>query len=68
MCFFGDAGHLAGEDALGQEAVHVGDHVVVMRRVLHAARLALHVHQANRHAQFGGGIHRAFAAQGDKRR
>ena len=58
-----DARHLAGEDALGEEAVHVGDDVVVLRRRLHRARLAEHVHQHHRHAEFGRRVQRAFAAQ-----
>ena len=43
--------------------MHLGDNVVVMGGILHVARLALHVHQAHRHAQFGRGAARAVAAQ-----
>ena len=53
-----DAGHLAGEYALGEEAAHVGHDVVVTRIVLHRARLALHMHQAHRHLQRRGGVER----------
>ena len=59
-----DAGQFGGEDALGQEAVHLRHHVVVARVVLHRARLGGHVHQHHRHAQGGGGFQRALAAQG----
>src|SRR3546814_7471715 len=42
-----DARHLRGEDALGQEAVHVGDDVVVARGVLHRTRLAEQIGRAS---------------------
>ena len=63
MCFLAMPGHFRGEDAFGEEAVHVGDDIVVLRRILHRARLAEHVHQHHRHAERGGGVQRAFAAQ-----
>ena len=37
----------AGRHALGEERPHLADHVGVVRRALHGARLALHVHQAH---------------------
>ena len=40
-----DAGHFCSEQALHQETVHLGDHVIVVWVSLHVARLALHVHQ-----------------------
>ena len=43
--------------------MYLADHVVVMRLVLHAARLALHVHQAHRHAERGHRIQCTIAAQ-----
>src|SRR5690606_29486577 len=52
-----------GEHALGEEPVHLADHVVVVRCILHRRGLALHVHQADRHAELRRGIERAVAAQ-----
>jgi hypothetical protein len=43
-----NARHLGSEQALHQEAVHLGDHVVVVWIGLHVARFALHVHQHHR--------------------
>ena len=58
-----NAGHFGGEDALGQETVHLAHHIVVLRCGLHRTRFALHVHQHDGDAECGGGIERAFAAQ-----
>ena len=58
-----DAGHLAGEDALGEKAAHVGHDIAVVRVVLHRARLAEHVHQADRDLQRRNGIERTLAPQ-----
>ena len=58
-----DAAELAGEDAIGEEALDLADHIVVTRVLLHRPRLALHVHQADGGTGFGGGLERAGEAQ-----
>ncbi len=52
-----DAGRQRGVAAFGQEGRHAGDDVVVVvvRRHLHRAGLALHVHQADADGRVGGG-------------
>ena len=58
-----NASRLASSHALGQERMHFGHHVVVMRRDLHRPRLALHVHQAHRRVALGHRLQRAGARQ-----
>ena len=58
-----DSRHVAGKQPACKKPVNVGQHVVVMRCVLHAPGLALHVHEADRHRQFGGDLERLVALQ-----
>ena len=44
---------VSGREALLEERGHLGDDIVVARRLLHRARLSLHVHQAQRRAGVG---------------
>ena len=59
----GDTGGHGGLGALGQEALDLGDDVVVARIVLHRARLAEHVHQA----QVGAGVGHDLGHRADRR-
>ncbi|MBS1247022.1 MAG: hypothetical protein H6R47_1221 [Proteobacteria bacterium] len=52
-----------GLDPLMQEIAHLASHIDVNRIALHAARLALHVHEAHRHLQCGGGLQGTRCAQ-----
>ena len=52
-----------GLDPLLQEITHLAGHIGVDRMVLHAARLALHVHETHRYLQRRRGFDRARFAQ-----
>ena len=58
--FFRNAGHFTGKQAFGQELPDLHQHIVVVHGLLHGARIARHVHQADRHTEFGRGRHRPF--------
>jgi hypothetical protein len=55
-----DPAHLAREDALREEGMHLAHHIVVVRRLLHHARLALHVHQDHDRTRSSRSIKRAI--------
>ncbi len=61
----GDAGHFGSKQALHEETMDLGHHVVVMRVGLHVAGLALHVHQHHRHPGIGGRVQRALLTQAE---
>ena len=58
-----NAGRDTGLDPLMQEIAHLAGHIGVDRMVLHAARLALHVHETHRNLQRGRGFDRTRLAQ-----
>ena len=61
----GDAGNERGVAAVGEERGHVEHDIAVVRRGLHRARLALHVHQADAaHGVRRHGFERARPLQG----
>jgi hypothetical protein len=59
----GDARRFGRCNTLAEEPGDLGDDVVIVRFVLHAARIALHVHQANRSLACGDNLHGARCAQ-----
>ena len=57
------SGLCARRHPVAQKAQHFFNHVTVLRLLLHAARIALHVHEADRHAKLGHRFQRAGSAE-----
>ena len=57
------AGGLEHGRLVAQVIAHLGDHIVVLRVLLHGARLALHVHDHHAAIAFGGNLHHGRIAE-----
>ncbi|MNN33818.1 hypothetical protein D3C81_1475900 [compost metagenome] len=58
-----NTGGIATFDMPLEKCIHIGDQVVIMRRLLHGSRFALHVHQAHRQPACHGSLQRTRLLQ-----